>query len=468
MKKVFLLLAVGSLAMIANAQELQRNSPIFNNVGSSQASKIANLGNKVASTDVATIGSRHAANRTTTGGGRWYDYADYCSNIWGTSAINAGIFQFWNDSTAVFSNGASAWDTNNVISMGLSLNPMFKGYNDTTIYPGVIKVRSTDNYVIDSVEIFARYNRLYSTPTKIAVVDTLTFSFIYGGASGGATDNLKNYAFSSLNILDTDYGAYTYNLHWLQPFHNNTLNRMDSNGGALPTVYKQYLTSTDSGAFSTVYPVTVPVPAGNAMAMSFSWKTGDAAWHPFDTVQFPSSIKYNDFLPSVFYKGTATTASFPTPYDSTAYMNGYFLVQAAGWGYPDRRYETNFDFVNDAAGTTASMLQYPEIRYHVTCSTCPLTNTVAVEEVHQGITGVIAAPNPASGELTVSFELAAAATTTVSLTNLLGQTVAVETVANTYSGSVVFNTATLPSGIYVYTVQANGGARTTGRVVVAH
>ncbi len=80
---------------------------------------------------------------------------------------------------------------------------------------------------------------------------------------------------------------------------------------------------------------------------------------------------------------------------------------------------------------------------------------------------VQAIPNPASNSTAISFNLDAAANVTVTLTDVTGYVVASETMCNVAQGKVGINTANIPSGVYMYTVSANG-KRTTGRVTIAH
>jgi len=107
----------------------------------------------------------------------------------------------------------------------------------------------------------------------------------------------------------------------------------------------------------------------------------------------------------------------------------------------------------------------PYMWFHISCPTCVSVNATPV--IKNLINSVKAYPNPASSELTVSFDLSAANDVTVTLTNMVGQTVAVQTVNNVSNGIATFNTTSLPEGVYIYTLVANG-TRSIGQVVVAH
>ncbi len=79
-------------------------------------------------------------------------------------------------------------------------------------------------------------------------------------------------------------------------------------------------------------------------------------------------------------------------------------------------------------------------------------------------------PNPANTELNVPFTLKVKAEAVVTISNMLGQVVATQNMGLVNAGQevkAVFNTANLTSGIYMYTVEANG-QRKSERFSVAH
>jgi hypothetical protein len=94
----------------------------------------------------------------------------------------------------------------------------------------------------------------------------------------------------------------------------------------------------------------------------------------------------------------------------------------------------------------------------------------AVQQISSAVASVGGAyPNPANNTVNIPVTVGQDATLTVTLSNLLGQVVK-STVLNANSGQTVkatFTTGELASGVYLYTVEANG-QRTTGRVSVAH
>lgn len=94
---------------------------------------------------------------------------------------------------------------------------------------------------------------------------------------------------------------------------------------------------------------------------------------------------------------------------------------------------------------------------------------VGVKEI-AGVTVGKAFPNPANNTFNVPVSVTSSKNVTVTISNMLGQTLKTQALGNLGAGqsqTAVFNTSDLASGIYVYSVEANG-ERLTGRVVISH
>jgi len=110
---------------------------------------------------------------------------------------------------------------------------------------------------------------------------------------------------------------------------------------------------------------------------------------------------------------------------------------------------------------------YPEFDFHLKCADC---ENVGVKPITGIIGNVKAYPNPAGSNAALSVTLSKAANVQVSLINTLGQQVAAQDLGKTGAGQTAtanFSTGSLPAGIYVYTVNADG-QRMTGRIVITH
>lgn len=182
--------------------------------------------------------------------------------------------------------------------------------------------------------------------------------------------------------------------------------------------------------------------------------------------------EYNVWRPLITYYSDAggTTAQW-APYLETAtpgpadhniglwkslpsFKNGWDTVYVPMWAWSSN-------------GGVASSLQYPFINWHITCPTCNLIVSTTNVNNTAAISSINAVPNPANNQASIVFSLAQASDVSVSLTNVVGQIVATQEIANTSNGRATFNTTNLPSGVYVYTISANG-EKATGRIVVAH
>ena len=76
-------------------------------------------------------------------------------------------------------------------------------------------------------------------------------------------------------------------------------------------------------------------------------------------------------------------------------------------------------------------------------------------------------PNPANNNLNIAFDVNQSASVTVTLTNMLGQVAATQKFDNATNGVATINTADLVSGMYIYSIRANG-VLSTGHVLIAH
>src|SRR5690606_39479066 len=97
----------------------------------------------------------------------------------------------------------------------------------------------------------------------------------------------------------------------------------------------------------------------------------------------------------------------------------------------------------------------------VSCPTCKYLN---VKNVENRISNVSAYPNPAQDFVRIPVTLSKATDVKVSLLNTLGQVLQTQQL---YGNAVTaeFNTAGIPSGVYIYSVEADG-QRNTGRVSI--
>lgn len=103
--------------------------------------------------------------------------------------------------------------------------------------------------------------------------------------------------------------------------------------------------------------------------------------------------------------------------------------------------------------------EVPWMQFYLEWIDCPMK-----VEPRAAIANLSVAPNPANTTLTITCTTDPNTTVSAALTNMIGQVVATQQMAD---GKVTFNTSELPTGIYIYSIEANG-QRVTGKAVITH
>lgn len=410
----------------------------------------------------------------TTAAPRWYSFIDYfdTSEIDGGTGAALTSSYLWKDTMAVMAySGTSGteWNHNRAVSLGLSIDPTFSGFNNNDYYNGEMKISSTDPYTVDSLRFFG----IYGFRTANTWVDTLRITFVYGdGTRGNATSGPDVYMAKTGNpTVLSRYGMTdsmeTYRMH----FDSVTTHAKGTTSVVKDIIMDNTGTSPAWGDtlsngwyYGRVALGDQNVPAGNLVGATITFISGAPGFTPHDTV-FGSSIgyKYNMFRPLIMFRGSVSSSGAPAPifaqYSASNKNSGMFKTlpdTTNGWG---GQYIPLWFW--SATGGTASTYQYPYIDFHVKCSPCA---TVGIEEVHTAMEAS-AYPNPATEELNVPFTLVATGTAEVTLSNALGQTVATKKFTGVSKGKAIFNTSSLAPGVYMYTVTADG-KRASGRVAI--
>ena len=103
------------------------------------------------------------------------------------------------------------------------------------------------------------------------------------------------------------------------------------------------------------------------------------------------------------------------------------------------------------------------VNYFVGWSTAPYISlnfdpTLNIAEQNEDFNSVSIYPNPASSDVTVSFDLAASSNATIKLSDLSGKILSISTLNNLATGtnSANIQTANLVAGIYYVTLEVNG------------
>jgi type IX secretion system substrate protein len=370
-----------------------------------------------------------------------------------------------------------------------------------------MQITNADNYLLDSVIVPGYYN--YGTRTT-HTFDTIRLSILTGNGSpypgiiaasgifAGYTGPFPHYgsvntntiAFDSVNIIATNPpGNLTVVPYYMDILVNTTV---DTAATENIRAYQIALKSgTNAGSVyyngSTLDAATpISVPADWWVACAVTSISGDPATHgggllaalPGDTLigAVTPYYRYNVYRPMIDYftatnpallaPGIKATPEWP-PYSSSDNNAGLFNMLPYS-PVPGTAHEQIYNptwALSSAGGASPSPYQYPDIAFHILCSTCRVISTGVSSLSNKN--SINAYPNPATNELDISFSLTQVSDVTVSFTNMLGQVVATRYLNNTAAGKAVFNTAALPAGIYVYALIANGD-RTTGQVAIAH
>jgi len=462
MKKLFLLLASGSIALSGYAQQ-----------------RVLNFDNKSVSNNAKTYqiprAAKSVAKGTAAAPDRVYSYYAYFDttqqDVSGIQTGNTGV-TMWQDA-AQLGGFTSGYDTINMVSVATILHPQAPSMNNTTYYTGEMKITNADAYKVTSVHVYGVYD---FNPANTQV-DTLVLSFVYGDGSASASGN------GIFQGGSVSGGHYT---HWpviSTRYDTTALNyaRIDATwGSANPYVVKVPLGPSSFGdTFSTgVWHKEVSlssfaggglsVPAGKQVGMSWSFRSGLPTLSAMDTIFYSDgTMKYNMWRPLIKFAssdGTATGVQW-APLDTNDFNQGMYKTlphDANGW---DFIYVPQWAWSSSGTGSGASTLQHPIVDWTINCPTCGnITVGVADAEL---ISKVGAYPNPAGDVLNVPFTLTNATNVSVTMTNVLGQVVATQEMGKVASGTAKFNTSNLPAGVYTYSVLANG-QRSTGRVAINH
>lgn len=459
MKKFFLLLASGSIAISGNAQ--MRTVDFTEH-------KLPGKTMRLSEFKKAHETTQNAAAKGTAAPTRRYNYPNFIDaklDAETSQGIGLTNLPIWSDTThqLTYSDGTTGRMT--FMSTATVLDPSCDAsFNNPTYYAGEMKITPTDAYRVDSVTLFGFY---YRNSTSTSIVDTIRLSFLKGSGAASATEDI----FSGYSFVSGHFTGATFLAMGHDSLLNIAMGATGTPGTVSPTVYIQdvYLNAAslgdtdDNGLWFKTIPLTTPinVAPNNFVGMGISYKTGESTppgtvVHNFQTGVTTQGI----WRPLVAYASDLVTPDdnplWPV-YSTTDSNMGYFkkfdgdiYIPALGW----------------TASGGPSALQYPYVSWSLSCSTCGNVSTVSVANV-ANINKVNAYPNPANDELNIPFTLDATADVTVTLSNLLGQVVATKSMHSVSKGTATFNTENLPAGLYNYAVIANGN-RTTGRVVVAH
>ena len=467
MKKALLLLSAGFVSFGAWAQENKSGSLMLANPQQENRSALS-VPDNIKQDIIKFREERNKVLKNTAGGTRVFNYLRYLAAL-DPSVLNSYTLPYmWFDfnGMAIYQGATSLeLDTIPLSSVATVLHPQSEilngAYYFDDLYPNpgtAMMLTNADAYVLDSVSFSSVYGR---NRAKYDVVDTLRFAIVYG--DGTPASNLQIGRFTNLR---TQYGYDTVEYVRL-PYDSVAHTATNLPGGPNVIIKDIYLDSFANTEFSGNYAFTVPVnlsiPAGNYVAASATFISGDPSFVPFADTVFAGSatpnrpFKYGMMRPFVYEE---SVGNFPTYHPGDRNSGGFkFLPPTNGW---NASYIPTFAYIVDEA-----QFEYNDFDFFISCATCD--KVVGVNKVSDIITSVAAYPNPATDFVQIPVTVSQSASVKVSLVNTVGQVVDARdlgTVAAGTSASASFSTAHLAPGVYLYTVDA-AGQRQTGRFVVA-
>ena len=452
MKKLFLLSATCAISAMSATAQLQ------DRIVSSASNRAIMEGKteKVAASGSSTF-------KTTATTPRNYDHQGYVESI--SSPMLGSSIPIWQDSS-IRVNYTSGLGSINFTSVCQVIVPFDNLWNDAAnpSFAGKAAITATNSYTVDSVSLAALY--FIGTKGSAATVDTLEISLAY---QSPAVYYYWRKATSAWAASYLPTGQDT--LKWISPINVDSVRKIAKSYPYTGTTFyswKQPLTAamrtatsvTTFSNFAFKVPSTFTVPAGNALIVTYTFRTGGTWVKNSDTI-----TERHNFRPGFAGSGTST-ASTPMKYSwYDGDRSGSSIMFST---------DTNFYSPTLVIGATnnpaAWFNQYLLSTVTLSCSSCGLVGGTGGNINESSLfSDVKAFPNPANAELNIPFTVKEKSNVTVSITNMVGQVIATQNVeANAgQATTATFNTSNLASGVYLYTLKADG-QQVTNRFAVAH
>jgi hypothetical protein len=476
MKKIILLSLAGALALNVSAQQKGASIP-FNSSQRLIAGEQDGLHfNKINYPALKNQQTSMPGAKTTAGGNRWISYYDFEDAYYSMNTNQQTTWlQMWQDST-IRTRFSTGYGTINWSSVADVIYPPYDLFNDPTtidqVYGagaanGLIGITRNDSYTIDSVYVDGNYFLFKPSRTQsdqlVIAISPATGYLSYDKSTSYTFDGTHQAWVPFYTSTDTVIRGYV-------PYYTDSVNRTvswastSSYPGVVMTKNLNPATDGDDPTASSVtirrwayaLPSPITVPAGAGIAISATFKSTDTWAANSDTIN-----GFNHFMPFFGYEVGGTAGGWMT------YAYGKDTTDRNGSSLMFSTYPASYEPALPIQGWNNQQnfrYQHLSSGIHVVCSTC---NNAAVGNVNSLIAGAVAYPNPAGDEVAVSFKLNHSSDVTVNLMNEIGQVVSMQHVGNMAEGKAIFNTSSLATGLYFYSVEADG-QRKVGRLSVVH
>ena len=394
-------------------------------------------------------------SKKTRSNSRWYDplmASLYMINN-DTTGLDANTYStfLWKDSTMLVrystSGGGSYLGGIYLKSMAQILDPFSIKFNNnpSANYNGQMALTKADVYKVDSVAVAGFYRRIASKPN---IVDSLIIHVGYGNLSGGTSAIGANYNINASNstfiigcyAVDTmRIGALDYNFNSMGLAGTNVVRK------AIP------LTVADSGGNYFATDVNLAVPAGNLVAMSIDFKSGDT-WIPnVDTVG-----NFNFFRA---YATEENASSIQSYYKGDFNSNHSLDNDTTGWG---NSYVPNYFYIGD--GSSGCQAGFDREQYWTLWKLSSTSSNLNVGIKNVNIDySVKAYPNPANDVLNFDLNISQNNSNgSINIYSLDGQIVKTLNLNNiSKNGSVKLDISSLNKGMYICEIQIEGKKMTS-------
>lgn len=346
--------------------------------------------------------------------------------------------------------------------LGVSFDPVSpffsSAWDNPYASPPPFIVTENDAYTIDSFQIrglYYRHNNNYPP-------DTLYMDICYANATGA----FKYKYYTDVLGLESIDSFINAALPYYDRF-TNSINPLYTPGVVRITKILDAATAVDTLAngistWNFALPAPLNIPAGGKVilfthfASSYQYPLGT----PMENANYWQDLTYD--LGVTPYQGL-------WPSDTLDFNTGIIARTQERYGLIDATYlygtTPSLDMTYNI--TAPTYVHDPYGCFHVGCPTCRLNPYYSgVQNVTTSIHAT-AYPNPAGNDVNISYSMQNPADITVSIINILGQTLQVQHATGKASGQLHFNTAGIPPGNYFYTIHS-GTANTTNGLIIEH
>jgi Secretion system C-terminal sorting domain len=398
----------------------------------------------------SVFNSKFGQNNNRTSEEYWLSYAASVDSIYGNIAELNSNYLSW-DSLLLGEFGSPAvYEPIWINNIGDILDINADAFQQTT----GINWNSWNNYTVDSMALVYAYER--NNPNT-SIVDTLVVQLYHNATA----TNMPTYYFQGATML-TNFGFDTVYFRAIRYLYQTN----SINAPGVVVTYKIPLTAADTAATffrEKVWSTNAfAVPGGRIVGSSITFKPG-YTYALGDTVANNNAFYFGSYEE----QGAGTFHIYnycPNSASPQCDWNVSSLVTTQG------RYNTypanswNGLFIPSWAYTNATY----SYEHHLVSYKVSTLNVGVQEEVAANATLGQNIPNPATGETTIRYNLAAAGDVQLDIFDVTGKLVMSFDQGNQSTGSyqINFSTENLEAGVYFYSLNVNG-SKITRRMVVA-